>query len=35
MVPIEVDGELGGHLPAELSLLPGAGKFLRLGPACG
>lgn len=28
-VPIEVDGELGGHLPAECSVQPGAVSFLR------
>ena len=29
-VPIEVDGELGGHLPAECSVQPGAVSFLRM-----
>ena len=29
-VPIEVDGELGGVLPAECSVQPGAVRFLRL-----
>ncbi len=28
-VPIELDGELGGYLPAECTVLPGAVNFLR------
>lgn len=28
-VPIEIDGEVGGHLPLRCSVLPGAARFLR------
>ena len=29
-VPVQLDGEVGGELPADLSILPGAARFLRL-----